>query len=217
MIGGEDLSSLATHCNFIAGNGETLDTYVQRMNNYWKDVTRTLPDTLFSVQQLLPIHSKMMHTILDSFYSEYCRAIEQLYKGLDSCIRNEKAFFDAACDLKLILHFENEAIPLFYKSVIVEHNWLSDEYQLLSESPFWNDENPFGAFQLPEYLKVRWKEQTEHYCHRQNIAKNARRIFDYILDYPNSESEILRLHQQSGKYLEIILLAVLMSYTLAEN
>jgi hypothetical protein len=187
------------------------------MNNYWKNVTSALPDTLFSVQQLLPIHSKIMHTILNSFYSEYCRAIEQLYKGLDACVKNEEVFFDAACDLKLILHFENEAIPLFYKSVIIEHNWLSDDYQLLSETPLWNGENLFGAFWLPDYLRVRWKEQAAHYCHRQNIAKNAGRIFDYILDYPSSEPEILRLRQQSGEYLEIILLAVLMSYIAVDN
>ncbi|PJF18241.1 hypothetical protein PSACC_01920 [Paramicrosporidium saccamoebae] len=213
MIGGEDLSSLAAYCDFAAENGETLAIYVKRMNSYWKDVTGALPDTLFSVQQLLPIHSKMMRTILDSFYSEYCRAIEQLYKGADACVGDEKEFYEAAYDLKLLLHFESEAIPVFYKSVMMEHNLLSNEDPALAESQLWSGESPFGAFGLPDYLKARWIEQAKHYCHKQKIAKNAGRIFDYIIDYPNSELEILQLHRQCGSHLDITLVAVLTKRT----
>lgn len=181
--------------NFEYDQSLTFETFLHIQAMHLKSIILLdLPETFNTTKHLLPIHAKIMRVILKHYRGDYIKALQQICKLGGSLNDSVKELWKAIRILHLCLHFEPELLSIFLETIITSNFFHCNEPvdSVLECSMSWL-KSLLLTIELPLYLQVRWIGKVNLMLCENLIKREASRIFDYILEDPDSKPQVKAL------------------------
>jgi hypothetical protein len=174
--------------DLIVSMGETICEYLKRMVRVCDPQIKGLVQSLASAKTLLSLHSVILQNILRQLRPEYLAEIQNAFSG-----NANPEFWDSVHNLHMLLHLQKEILE-----IAAEHHLSIDNAEKMAFERFWGQCREqfvilLQIIKAPSYLCQHWQGKLENMARHRFIQTRSRRLFDYILDYPDSRHYLLEL------------------------